>query len=465
MEPQENRFDFKTVDGLVEGARQHGRRLVLLWFGSWKNSMSSYAPSWVKRDERRFCRAQRSDGSGMEILSALCAENLAADSKAFVALMRHLQAVDHDRTVLMVQVENEAGMIPEARDHSPAANAAFAAAVPKAFIDYLVAHRLSLAPDLKSAWESHGAKSDANWEQTFGVSPWTEELFTAWTEGLYTGKVAAAGKAAYALPMFVNAALVRPGRLPGQYPSGGPLPHLFDVWRAAAPAIDFLSPDLYFPNFVEWADKYRRDDNAFFIPETGRVSAAQMGANAFYAFGHLDTMGFSPYAPDQFSDEDTAAVGQAYDVLGQLDTLIAARQGTDRLAGIVTPFDFSGTADLNPQKVIMGGYVFDIRFKRPPPVSTGAQEEVEIPGAHGGVILQLGPDEFIIAGTGLMVNFAVANDDKALAGIEMITDGTYENGQWKPGRVLNGDDNNQGRNLRLPTGQFGIRRLRLYRYH
>jgi beta-galactosidase GanA len=464
MEPRENQFDFKTVDGLLEGARRHKLRVVLLWFGSWKNSMSSYAPGWVKRDETRFCRAKRSDGSGMEILSALCAENLAADSRAFAALMRHLQAVDHDHTVVMVQVENEVGMIPEARDHSPAAEAAFHAPVPRALTDYLSAHRQTLDPALKTAWESHGAKAGADWEQSFGAGPWTDELFTAWTEGLYTGKVAAAGKQAYALPMFVNAALVRPGRLPGQYPSGGPLPHLFDIWRAAAPAIDFLSPDLYFPNFVEWAEKYRRDDNAFFMPETGRVSAAQMGANAFYAFGHLNAMGFSPYAPDQFSDEDTAMLGQAYEVLHQLDALIAASQGSKRLAGVVTPFDFSGVPDLNPQKIAMGGYVFDIRFKRPPPISTGAQEEVEIPGAHGGIILQLGPDEFLVAGTGLIVNFAVANDDKAIAGIEMITEGVYAKDQWIAGRVLNGDDSNQGRTLRLPTGQFEIRRVRLYHY-
>lgn len=465
IEPQENRFDFKSVDGLLDGARQRGLHVVLLWFGSWKNSMSSYTPAWVKRDEHRFCRAQRSDGSGMEVLSAFCADNLAADSKAFAALMRHLSAADKNHTVLMVQVENEVGMIPEARDHGAAANAAFTAPVPKALIDYLGAHRQTLTPELKSAWEAHGAKTDANWEETFGPGPWTDEFFTAWSEGLYTGKVAAAGKAVYPLPMFVNAALVRPGRLPGQYPGGGPLPHLFDIWHAAAPAVDFLSPDLYFPNFVEWAEKYHHPGNPLFIPETGRVSAAQMGANAFYALGQLNVMGFSPYAPDQFSKEDAANLGQAYDVLQQLENLIAPRQGTDRLAGIVVPFDFTGTPDLRPQKLTMGGYVFDVRFKRPPPVSIGAQEETEIPGAHGGIILQTGPDEFIIAGTGLMMTFAVANDAKAMAGIESITEGRYLKGRWRPGRVLNGDDNNQGRNLRLPSGEFGIRRLRLYQYH
>jgi len=422
IEPREGQFDFRNVDGLIQGARQHKMRVVLLWFGSWKNSMSSYAPGWVKRDQARFPRAQRSDGAGIEILSALSSENLAADSHAFVALMRHLREIDgKDHTVVMVQVENEAGMIPEARDHSAVANAAFDAPAPATLMDYLRAHRESLAPELKKAWEARGFKVGANWTDSFGPGPWTDELFTAWTEGLYTGKVAAAGKAVYPLPMFANAALVRPGRLPGQYPSGGPLPHLFDIWHAAAPSIDFLSPDLYFPNFVEWADKYSRSDNAYFFPETGRVSAAQMGANALYAFGHLNSMGFSPYAPDEFPPEETAIFGQTYEVLEQLESLVAAYQGTDRLTGITTPFDFSGAPNLAPQKITMGDYVFDIRFKRPPPISTGAKEESEIPGAHGGLIVRLGPDEFVIAGSGLTIYFAVSGD--AIAGIESITEG------------------------------------------
>ncbi|MGH7616391.1 MAG: DUF5597 domain-containing protein [Gemmatimonadaceae bacterium] len=466
IEPTEGRFDFRSVDTLIANARRRDMRLVLLWFGSWKNSMSSYAPAWIKRDADRFPRARQSDGKSLEILSALSRANLDADSRAFAALMRHLQTVDGDRhTVVMVQVENEVGMIPEARDHSVAANRAFGAPVPADLTDYLTKHRDSLAPDLAAAWEQHGSKAGASWTDTFGASVWTDELFTAWTEGQFTGRVAEQGKAEYALPMFVNAALVRPGRQPGQYPSGGPLPHLFDVWKAAAPAVDFLAPDLYFPNFVEWARRYARAGEAYFIPETGRASAADMAANALYAFGSLNAIGFSPYAPDVLSADESKVIAQAYDVVDQLTPLILANQGTTKMVGIKTPRAFDGTEDLAPQRFTFGQYTFDVRFKQPPPISTGAREETEIPGAHGGLIIQLGPDAFIVAGTGMLMTFVSNDRASPVAGIETVEEGRFENGVWIRGRVLNGDDTNQGRELRQPAGQFTIRRIRLYRYH
>ncbi len=466
IEPQEGRFDFRSVDVLIDNARKHDMRIVLLWFGSWKNSMSSYVPAWVKRDEQRFPRAMRSDGAGMEILSAFSRSNLDADSRAFTALMKHVRAIDGTKhTVIMVQPENEVGMIPEARDHSPAANAAFAAPVPAQLTDYLVAHKDTLVPSVRQAWETHGLKVGASWEETFGAGLATDELFTAWTEGLYTGKVAAAGKAVCPLPMYVNAALIRPGWQPGQYVSGGPLPHLIDIWHAAAPAIDMLSPDLYFANFVEWASRYARPDNPLFIHETGRVSAAEIAENGFWAIAHLNAMGFSPYAPEYLSDDEQKVLGNAYSVLRQLSPLILAAQGTGRMVGVRPPTAFDGTQDLSPQKFTLGHYTFDVHFKNPPPISIGQRDEVEMPGSHGGLIIQTGPDEFIVAGTGMIVYFGTSGVADPLAGIESVWEGRYVNGAWIPGRLLNGDETNQGRQLRVPTGQFTIHRVRLYHYH
>ena len=81
-----------------------------------------------------------------------------------------------------------------------------------------------------------------------------------------------AGKARYDIPMYVNAALNRTGRKPGEYPSGGPLPHLLDVWKAGAPSLDFLAPDIYFPNFAQLAARYQRADNMLFIPEANNAT-------------------------------------------------------------------------------------------------------------------------------------------------------------------------------------------------
>ena len=464
IEPREGGFDFETVDGLIRGARTHRIKLVLLWFGTWKNSMSCYVPSWVKRDQTRFARASRSDGSDLEILSALSANALDADSAAFVALMKHLRTIDSvDHTVIMVQVENEVGMIPEARDHSELANEAFLAPVPAALTDYLVKNRDSLAPQLKQAWQSHGAKIGANWPDTFGSGPATDEFFTAWTEAHFTGEVAARGKAVYSLPMYVNAALVRPGKLPGQYPSGGPLPHLFDIWRAAAPAVDLLSPDLYFPNFVEWAKQYALPGNPLFIPETGRVSAAEMSANAMFAYGALNSMGFSVYAPEFFKPGEQRVLGEAYSVIDQLTPLIVANQGTGHMVGIRTPSNFEGAEDLAPQVFTLGDYTFNAHFNEQAPISTGTLSQSEQSGAHGGLIVQLDADDFLVAGIGMTITFGI-QDAKSLAGIDSIWEGRFADGAWIPGRNLNGDDDNQGRYLRLPADQFTIRRVRLYRY-
>lgn len=454
IEPEEGRFDFALVDGLIEDARVHDMRLVLLWFGSWKNSMSSYAPAWVKRDQERFPRAESSAGHGLEILSPFSAENRDADARAFGALMRHLRAFDGDYdTVLMVQVENEIGMIPEARDHSDAADAAYEDDVPRALIDYLVEHREMLARPLRSRWEEQGARRGGAWEEVFGRGPATEEIFMAWHFAVYTEAVAAAGRAEYGLPLFVNAALIRPGYEPGRYPSAGPLPQVFDVWRAGAPTLDFLAPDIYFPNFVEWARAYDVPDNPFFIPETGRQPAATP-ANALYAFGAHDAMGFSPFAIEDYAEDDP--LGEAYAVLEQLAPLILEHQGRGTIVGLRPEVAFDGAVDDAPKDLRLGEHTLHVAFADPfaPP----AEQEV---AAHGGLIVQLGPEEYLVAGKGLTVTFSA---DEGIVGIESIWEGRYVDGAWTPGRLLNGDQSHQGRHLRLPPDAFGIQRVHLYRY-
>jgi beta-galactosidase GanA len=297
IEPEEGKFDFKLVDGLLEGARANNLKLVVLWFGAWKNTYSSYAPAWVKTNEQRFPRVQTSDGRGTERLSPFSTDVRDADARAFAKLMAHLKQADGDaQTVLMVQVENEVGVIPESRDHSPAASAAFASTVPAVLMAYLEKHRAALNPEFRAAWEAAGGKTQGTWQEIFGNVPLTDDLFMAWNYASYIGHVAAAGKAEYALPMFANAALIRPNYEPGQYNSGGPLPHSMDVWKAAAPSLDFLSPDIYFNEFAQWASWYTRPGNPLFIPETQGGAAG--AANALYAFGHLSAIGFSPFGID-----------------------------------------------------------------------------------------------------------------------------------------------------------------------
>jgi len=305
LEPEEGRFDFSTVDQIVGQARENRMRLVLLWFGSWKNSMSCYAPAWVKRDTRRFPRAADRTGTLQEILSPFAAANRDADARAFAALLRHLRETDGaQHTVVMVQVENEVGMIPTARDHSTAADRAFGSAVPDELMRYLTAHQEQLTPELRATWLGAGGRRRGTWSEVFGSEPAGEEIFMAWHFARYVEAVAAAGKKEHPLPMLVNAALIRPGHQPGQYPSAGPLPHLADVWRAAAPSIDFLAPDIYFQNFAEWARRYRKPGNPVFVPEALRSPEASV--NGLYAYGALDAIGFSPFAIESIPRRSTS---------------------------------------------------------------------------------------------------------------------------------------------------------------
>src|SRR5690606_36081560 len=184
-----------------------------------------------------------------------------ADARAFRALMRHIKSVDRERAVIMMQPENEIGMVELARDHSPEATARYHSKVPAALMRYLADHRDALTDELRAAWASSGYASSGSWPEVFGDSPQAEEIFMAWHFAAYAEQVAKAGKEEYPLPMYANAALIRPGYQPGQYVSAGPLPHLIDVWRAAAPSLDFIAPDIYFPNFVEWTERYTRGGN------------------------------------------------------------------------------------------------------------------------------------------------------------------------------------------------------------
>lgn len=172
VEPEEGGFDFSGVDDLLRVARAHELRLVLLWFGAFKNAASTYAPRWVRADRTRFPRAcvghERLRANPFETearatLSVFSPELRQADREAFVALLAHLAEADPEHTVLMVQVENEIGLLGAARDHSPLAEAAWASEVPSALIDYLSTHRDSLTPALASVWAERGQRAGGTW--------------------------------------------------------------------------------------------------------------------------------------------------------------------------------------------------------------------------------------------------------------------------------------------------------------
>jgi beta-galactosidase GanA len=459
IEPEEGHYDWTSVDALIRDARKNDLKLVVLWFGAWKNSMSTYVPAWVKRNQTRFPRAETPNGRGVDILSAFSPETLQADARAFAALMDYIEKVDDKQnTIVMMQVENEIGMLPVARDYGPLAEAAFRQPVPPELTRYLEAHRDSLTPGMKRMWADRGAKMQGSWEEVFGAGDVGAEVFTAWHYARFANALTVAGKAAYPVPMYVNVALNRPGRAPGEYPSGGPLPHLLDVWKAGAPAADFIAPDIYFLSFVDIVNRYKRPDNPLFIPEADNASNPTGPANAFYAIGELDAIGFGPFSIESIADEP-GALGEAYSVLTQLTPHILAAQGRNQMVGFKPEQAYDGTVDYEPDVRTLGDYRFTIAYadiQRP----TSTPETV----GYGGLIIQLAPEEFLIAGQGVIVTFEAANED-ALVGIESAYEGQFDTrGRWTPGRLLNGDQTHQGRHIRLGPGDWQIQRFKLYRY-
>ena len=290
---------------------------------------------------------------------------------------------------------------------------------------------------MRELWSTQGYRESGTWEEVFGRGPQTDELFMAWWFARYVDRVAAAGKVEYPLPMYANAALIRPGYLPGRYVSAGPLPHLFDVWRAAAPSLDLLAPDVYFPNFVEWTTRYVRSGNPLFIPEANRAGAPEAVANAAYAFGEHDAIGFSPFSIENTPDTAAGAFARAYAALRGLAPLILEHQGRGTMVGVRPPVSFGGEVDDSAQTVSLGDYALTVSFRNPfgPSGRTGD---------HGGLIIALSRDEFLVAGTGLTVTFASRGPGTDQAGILSVQEGRYENGRWLGGRWLNGDEGPPG---------------------
>lgn len=460
IEPAEGKFDWTSVDALLRDARANDLKLVILWFGAWKNSMSTYVPSWVKRDQKRFPRALLANGAGVEILSAFSRNTLDADARAFAAFMDHLAQVDaSDNTVLMVQVENEIGMLPIARERGEVADRAFGAPVPKELLAWLAHRGDALEPELRERWQKNGRKADGNWAQVFGDDEWGQEVFTAWHYARFTEALVKAGKARYDIPMFVNAALNRAGRKPGEYPAGGPIPHLLDVWKAGAPSLDFLSPDIYFPNFAQLAARFERDDNVLFIPEASNATNPQGPANAFYAFGELDAFGFSPFSIESLGDAPNA-LSQSYDMLRQLSPMILENRGRNRMAGFRAQINEDGSVVDAPVKTTLGGIEFTVTL-----IDPWTARDQQTVANHGGLMIYAGNEDFWFAGQGITITFKGADDGPPLVGIDFADEGVFDaQGKWVPGRRLNGDQTHQGRHIRLPPGKPQIQKVRFYRY-
>lgn len=440
IEPTEGKFDFSYLDLLIKQARDHDVKLVILWFGTWKNNGPNYAPEWVKLDNKRFPRVITAKGETRNSLSPHFPATLEADKKAFVQLMRHIRAADPDHTVIMVQPENETGTYSAVRDFSPTAQKLFDAPVPAQLIKAL-------------------GKTPGTWRQVFGKD--ADEYFHAWSIGRYVDQVAAAGKRELDLPMYVNAALRDPfnDQDPYTYSSGGPTWNVLDIWKAAAPSIDAIAPDIYMresANVRKTLDQYGRPDNALFVPEIGGDKGY---ARFVYDVLGRRGIGFSPFGLDQtgYSNYPLGAktvdaqtlenFAVHYRVLAPMARLWArlafegnvwgAGEADDRKAETLKLGE-RWTATLSYGEWQFGS------IDQPWMGKAEKQPGREIPDG-GALIAQLSPNEFLVTGYRARVSFGSAKGERFM--MARVEEGHFDNGQWVFDRLWNGDQTDYGLNL------------------
>jgi hypothetical protein len=480
VEPTEGHYDFSLVDGLLAGARKSGLHLIFLWFGSWKNGLSSFAPAWVKADQTRFPRSRLASGKAVEVLTPFSDANLQADKRAYTAFMHHLRAVDDaDHTVVMIQLENEVGLIGSSRDRFTDAAAAFSLPVPQELMDYLQKNKESLWPDLLKLWQDAGGKPSGTWQEVFGASTAADEIFMAWHYARFMDQLAEAGKAEYPIPVFTNTWLVQPeDKAPGDYPSGCPEPLVIDIWKAGAPSIDINAPDVHLPNFTDWATRFRRPNNPLFVPESSGDAGG--AANAVDGISEFSAIGYSPFGINNVSrlSEAPAAsaarapaapenlpIARAYGLLAQMAPLILDAQSRGAIGG----------AWLNTQKpsqdVTVGNYVAHVELRQ------NRRNPAQVPALGYAMIISTGPDEYFVAGSDVQVTFSPNTPGPEIAGLADAETGRFSSGQWIPGRKENGDDvlinyhqaaaaadNQSGSGLIFRGDGPAIQRVKLYRY-
>ncbi|NYF78968.1 DUF5597 domain-containing protein [Granulicella arctica] len=451
MEPAQGKFDFSNVDLLVNGAREHGLRLVILWFGTWKNGQAHYVPEWIKSDPQKYPREVNAYGKLLDVMSPNSTNNLEADKHAFSALMQHVHQIDATQhTVIMIQVENESGSVGAVRDYSAAANKEFAEQVPSS---------LTKALHLSSG----------TWSQVFGAD--ADERFAAYSTAKYINEVAQAGKSEHAVPMYCNVWITYPvhalenrdhASAGQEYPSGGPQQGNIAIWKAAAPSIDVLAPDFYSSDAALFRDvlsAYHRDDNPIFIPETGLGKT--FGRYFFYALGR-GAIGFSPFGVDYtnwtISDRTIPfSMADNFALFAPMTEEIARLNFEGK---VQTTVEEKGAArqtlhfgDVNA----IVSFGFPQRDGEEPPGTADQQGRA--------MVAQLGPYEFLVTGFDASVSFQLAPptshsmQDKQIE-ILQADEGQYIHGTWQTARIWNGDQTDRGLNFK--EHNTSVIRIRLH---
>ncbi|MBQ1681568.1 MAG: DUF5597 domain-containing protein [Agathobacter sp.] len=428
IEPEEGHFDFTLIDGLISQARTYNMKIIFLWFGLWKNAQSMYVPGWMKKDTNTYFRAETINGEKTKTISPFCRAAIEKDAYAFSKLMAHIRDVDQEAsTVIVMQVENEIGLLGTARDYCDAANKAFLEAVPDT---------------IASLYQVSGS-----WKEAFGTQ--AEEYFMAYYFGKAVEEIASAGIKEYPLPCYANSWLKQYPWYPGSYPSGGPVPDVHKIWQSVAPSLFTLAPDIYVPYVANIMDEYTTLDNPLFIPEVRKDAVA--ASYCLYAFGKHHAICFSPFGieelalPPEAVDHPPMEVmialnidPSAFDITGskellrstynfmnQVKPLYLKYRGTDQLQSYVR----KGETDYG---TFLHFTNYDLAIKYAPRATAKP--------LGAGMIFELDPNRFLIVGMMSSLEFRVKEGEKCKVDVVRLEEGEVVCGEWKRGRILNGDE-------------------------
>ncbi|KAI9631942.1 glycoside hydrolase superfamily [Dioszegia hungarica] len=454
VEPREGEFDFAELDLVLAGAREHGLRLILLWFGAHKNGQGLYAPEWVKKNPSRFPRAEiTQDGvtRTTHTFSVFSPSTYEADATAFARLISHLKDVDAEhQTVIMVQVQNEVGILKDTRDRCQLAQHTFDQPVPSSLLTVLREQWAGMNATFRNNFphlSSETLRDGGGWAATFGSSDQTDELFMAYHYALSIEAVASKGKLEYDLPMFANAwlrnmdeeegqdAAFSGGVRPGDYPSGGPVETVLDIWQLFAPSLAFLAPDIYLTDYTKTCQLYTHRDNALFIPEQRRD---EYGAIRIWeAIGRFNAIATSPFGLDSHTPLLSPFTAH-YALLRSVSPLIldARARGLPTYGLFFDRFE-KGEKDPSPIRTLQIGS-WNLKISRS--YSPGH------PSPGYGMIIQVKPDSFLGIGEGFQIVFTPTTEVK-ISGILAIEEKEVvdeETGELSTLRRFNGDEVRSG---------------------
>jgi hypothetical protein len=179
------------------------------------------------------------------------------------------------------------------------------------------------------------------------------------------------------------------------------------------------------------------------------------GVKALFIVGHYEAIGFSPFSIETVDGKPADNLQKSYNILRQLSPYVLQEKSIIKMDGVL--LDKTNSTDT----LIFGKYIFKVSHDNT--LGWNGHKQDAVWDATGAIIIQTGDDDFIVDGSGVVINF-FCTDPTNNAGIASVEKGRFENDSWKTILKLNGDQTHQGRHLRIPLNDWDIQRLKLYQY-